>query len=253
MRPDVDYLSRLHDAVLPAMLELRSESDSRRLFTLVLFYSSLIEFTHCVVVLSRSHGHAGLSPVVRTMLETYVEFLNLAADDGYLRTIDAMDLRQGLSVIKVSGDQGPYSDALEGIDVDMEIERLESALLVLKAEGATPLDIKERFTRAGMREIYDLVYGILCADVHSNRSVVEQRHIYREGDALGINLYAEPSSNDMGMYCDITAGVLRESTCIIHGLFESPALAELMPLIDEVQVARISRLAVPNKRINPTR
>ena len=237
-----EYLSALHSECLASASGLRFEKTHPWHFLLVALYGSIIELAGCILILARSDGNAGLGAVLRAQLEVYVDLVNLADDRSYLECIEAADLKQLQSIYAAAADGNAWivgiteSPLFSGARVDVERQ-----LRALAEKGIRPLRIHEKFERAGVRELYDGVYAMLCTDAHSNRSALVSRHVEPLGDEdFRVSYYKPASEWDLLAFLDSSAGLLEDATERAYMTLECEVPAKLRARLDELAVVRDS-------------
>ena len=231
----VDKLARLHHACYDAASGLDSPLPDEQRFTLATMYARLLELAGAVVVLTRHDGQTALPSVARTMLEVYVDFINLSTDGGYMRFIEAADRRQAQSVLK--GLREPGIALLDALASDPEmgplVASLELSLAASTPQDTKPLSVKDRFETAGMHAAYALVYRQLCSDTHSSRSTLRGSHAERQGDRLEVMFYKEHSIEEVAVYTGLATEMLRESARGIYQQLDCPMPVELSQVLNE--------------------
>lgn len=79
----LECLKSSHDALLEAAKKFIFDKKHAWHRNLVALHGSLIELSSCLITLIENRGATGVPSVFRTLLETYVEFHNLADDKKY--------------------------------------------------------------------------------------------------------------------------------------------------------------------------
>lgn len=104
------------------------------------------------------------------------------------------------------------------VDLPGEKSTLEAEINKLKEQGHGPLDVSDRFSKAGLKNQYQSVYWVLCLHTHNNMSALEDRHIEKQGDAYKVVLFKEEDPKDLIRYFDTLSEVLIDSSTRIHRL-----------------------------------
>jgi len=238
-----EYLAVLTRDCLDAAKLFRFDQSHPWHFTVVALYGSIVELAGCIVVLSEHDGYTGLGSVLRTQLEAYVDFVNLVQDRSYGRHMDAADAKQLRTIYRraVESDN-PYLLGVREHEAfgDM-VKQLDEELQLLKVEGIESLGIEQRFSMAGMTDLYDGVYRVLCTDTHSNRSALLTRHLEQQADGnIKIAFYRSRSEEDLLPFLDSAAGILVDSTERVHEALElklPQQLVKRMRQLDEMRAA----------------
>lgn len=235
-----DYLSTLHSECLAAASGLRFDKTHPWHFLLVTLYGSLVELAGCVLILARSDGSAGLGAVLRAQLEVYVDLVNLADDRSYLEFIDAANLKQLQSIYSAAADGNAWIvEITESPLFSSTRDDVERQLKELDTKGIRPLRIHQKFERAGLSELYDGVYAMLCTDAHSNRSVLVARHVEPLGDEdFRVSYYKPASESELLAFMDSSAGLLQDASERAYKALECEVPAKLRARLNELAVVR---------------
>lgn len=235
-----DYLSALHSECLAGASGLRFDKTHPWHFLLVTLYGSIIELAGCILILARSNGNAGLGAVLRAELEVYVDLVNLANDRSYVEFIDAAALKQLQSIYAAAVDGNAWIVGItESPLFSSARDDVERQLRALAEKRIRPLRIRKKFERAGLRELYDGVYAMLCTDAHSNRSALVSRHVEPLGDEdFRVSYYKPPSQQDLLAFLDSAAGLLQDATERVYAALECELPARLRARLDELAVVR---------------
>ncbi len=225
----IDFLGWLHDLCLDLSKQLRFEKTHAFHFALVSLYGSLIELVGCILILMRNNGKLGVPPLFRTFLETCVEFHNLVRDPQYGYFMEANDAKEWLRVLKSAKDtKNPYLAAISTLpDLPEIITKKEQELQELKKQGYEPTDIRTRFKRANMPEEYQSIYNFVCAESHSNKRALINRHADMASSKFEIVYYKNDPDEMYLMYTDAAAGLLVAATLSIHENLNSDALDQV--------------------------
>jgi Family of unknown function (DUF5677) len=145
----------------------------------VALYLSLLELASAMLSLCQSNLHTALRPVFRTFLETFVAFRNLREfpEYGYSMQLAWQVSRKKLGQSANSGGNEFLNDLKECLKSSNNFEDPNLEIQRLKKLGAKDLKISERFEKAGMRDVYDSVYNLVCGDAHSSFESLLNRHI----------------------------------------------------------------------------
>ena len=164
-----EFVKRLHDECIRLSEHIVFDKKHARHLYSVALYGSLIELSGSLVVLiERKHG-TGVPAIFRLLLEAYVELRNLHENAKYGHHMQASYDKQWLKVLKEAKNKpNPYlKDISEIANLDNEIRKYEQELADLKDKGYQPLNVFERFQRAGMEDEYRSLYNFLSSDAHS--------------------------------------------------------------------------------------
>jgi Family of unknown function (DUF5677) len=159
--------------------------DPQQLYLLSYFCTG-IELAGACIALSQTTECIGIPILARSALEAYVDFNCLVADASYVECIEAAHDREWAKVFdEAVAAGGAYLGQL-GAEPTVRRERAAIAErdAVRQERGIRKLTAKERFTRAGVPELYYSVYNFLCAEAHNDARALIGRHI--KEDAQGV-------------------------------------------------------------------
>jgi hypothetical protein len=109
---------------------------------------------------------------------------------------------------------------------------------VLQQQGYRPLKIKERFDRAGMGEEYRSMYNFLSSDAHSNIRGLISRHAEMSESNFEVVYYRGEPIKTFLATIDSAAGLLVDASLALHRTYQSPVIAEIENLEQELVTAR---------------
>lgn len=190
MNPE-EYLALLYEECRGLTSELKLNKTHALHFALSTRLLTILEMSHAILVLLNAKCVNGVPPVLRTMLETYVDVQNLCSDPTYGYRLEATDLSHRLEMLKdIRDGANPY---LATIRDEPYFEDLSTATEERKRElqkrGYKRLRVKERFRQAGMIDAYNSIYNDLSAHAHSSPSAQIDRHLMITSDGFEVTLY----------------------------------------------------------------
>jgi hypothetical protein len=165
--------------------------------------------------------------ILRSLMEAYVDTLNVARDADYLNYLYVAQLDHDSTAYRRSKEpqaaENPYlrrfltycreSDA-PGDEIDRERQ-------ALKARGYDLLKIRQRFERASELDRYTSVYYLLCADSHHSLKALERRHLIFEKDGRpGIGLFKPERLGTLLAEADTVAGIVANAVAEVSRLLE---------------------------------
>ncbi|MEP6883956.1 MAG: DUF5677 domain-containing protein [Gammaproteobacteria bacterium] len=156
-----------------------------------MLYYTLIESVKSVVVLVENDCQAGVTAIIRSALDAFVDITNLSKHETYNRHLiaaDAANWKKWMEAASVPG-----NEFLLGLrtDPDFALNRKEIRKRFEEAaeQQAKKLDVEERFECAGLKREYKSLYGLLSAEAHNNISALTNRHMVSEGEQITVNLH----------------------------------------------------------------
>jgi hypothetical protein len=147
----------------------------------------------------------------------------------------AADARSWLKLFKEAATgENPYMDP-DHTDINPAEEQVKYQVLLdeLIADGYGPLNVFERFKRAGMGKEYRIVYAYLSSHGHNNLSYMINRHfnISEATETIVAMLHQTTHDDNQGIYYTTQAGMLLVAGGMIHKRQET-GLEELFEQID---------------------
>ncbi|MBI5966360.1 MAG: hypothetical protein HY882_00685 [Deltaproteobacteria bacterium] len=235
-----DFLKRLHDECIRFSEHIFFDKKHPRHLHLVALYGTLIELTGCLITLVDGKHRTGVPPIFRSILEAYVELKNLHEKAEYGYHMDASYREQWIKVLKESRNKpNPYLKAISEIDnLDNQIQEHEKALADLKKKNYTPLNVFQRFERAGMEDGYRSLYNFLSNDAHSNIRALVDRHLEMHETDFTVVFYKDEPLEDFLTYLDSVVGLLTDASMRIHRFFETGSIGEIEILSQELNEIR---------------
>lgn len=107
----------------------------------------------------------------------------------------------------------------------------------LRRNGIKELEVRERFDKAGLTDLYESVYPMLCQHSHNNLNVIEKRHLVETDGTVTVS-YFRPSEKEHNLLLiDTIAGVLVDSTAQVFSLLGIglDKLSKLTTKLDELR------------------
>lgn len=221
----LDFVERLHDECVEAARKLRFNKELNVDGTLMCLYATLIEHTGAIAILARTEKRASSMAVFRTLLEAYVDFKNLLEDKAYLDFIYAQHHKKWGQILRRSKEGNPYLLPIaRRADLDSAIAEHEAGLRRLKAKGIKPLRVDERFSKAGLREVYEAVYAHASGSAHNDLSSLIRRHITVGESDFGLAVYKPTTPVDFHTVLDSTARIVLGASQQVHSYLQSEAI-----------------------------
>lgn len=224
-----DFLKNLHDRAIVLSKDIKFDKKNSRQFILISLYGSLIELNGCFIVLVNKKMWTGIPPIFRSIIETYIELKNLYTTAEYFYHMQASYYEQWLKVLKEARDNpNPFLNEVTKMEkLDSQISFDEKGLESLKDKGYLPLNIYQRFEKAGMINEYRSIYNFLSNDAHSNIRALINRHHKTQDDDFDVVFYMDKPIDNFLAYINHAAGLLVDSTGMIHDIFNTGLVGEV--------------------------
>jgi Family of unknown function (DUF5677) len=157
-----------------------NSNDPHELFALTIYGHCLELFASVHVLFSENH-QAGSRAVLRQLIESYIDLVNLLKDsDGkYLAALQSADSRQWDKLVRASASGNSYVSGLDQAVVGTHLKRVPTQ----------PFKIFEKFSKAGERELYEGLYTYACLGTHNGLSVLSKRYIEFSDETLKLSYF----------------------------------------------------------------
>ncbi len=156
-----------------------------------MLYFEIIELAGSITLLRRYARVAGISIMMRSTLDAFVDLKLLLKDPDYWMTLEAADSVEWRKILQAAS--VPGNDYLASFRDDPHFPdyrvHMKKKYTEAKAANVTRLEMEEKFARAGMSSEYIGLYTVLSADVHNNTSHLKYRHSKLVGDEWVLQLY----------------------------------------------------------------
>jgi len=211
----VNQLNVIYQSIFSRTDRLIFNRDNAQHLYSVCMHGSILESSSACITLLRNKECNAIPPLLRNLLEEYVDLVNVGKDPDYLKRMQSSFLKEQSRVLKKaieSGDTNPYLEALSNTDgIKGHYAKVDDELSKLRESGFGELGIRDRFDRAGLVEMYESVYALLCQHSHNNLNILERRHLEEHNDKLRVSYFQPWSSDEMMPYIDTIAGVITGS------------------------------------------
>lgn len=182
------------------------------------FYSSITQYADAICSLIENNKLIAIPPIFRTLLEAYVEFLNLCKyKENYTDVLLSMSLWNKINKFEATfkEPENPFlKDTIENYeDIGAEIRNLK----MIKGRIDKNIEdfngdikqIKTRFELAGIKDAYTGIYSQLCEDSHNGLLRIEDRHLKKEGDEVSLTIQTNWTINNIAAHAITTIDILK--------------------------------------------
>ena len=232
----LDFVKRLHDECIHHSEHIVFDKKHSRHLYLVALYGTLIEMAGSLTTLIEWNQRTGVPTIYRSILEAYVELKNLHENSEYAYHMDASYHCQWIKVFKEAKKKpNPYLKSISVIEnLDENLQKSEQELTELKKKGYSPLNVFQRFERAGMVDEYRSLYNFLSNDAHSNIQALVSRHLEIHENDFTVVYYKDNPLGYFLKYLNPVAGFLTDASMRIHGFFKTGSIGEIERLRQEL-------------------
>jgi hypothetical protein len=188
-------------------------------------------------MLERSDSACGFI-LLRSLLEAYVDLLNIARDPAYAEFMLAAFLgqyRQLLKAVLEKGSKNPFLADIVGIygsKAADELERVQFQLKELESRQVKKLNIWQRFERADQLRYYEGPYAHLCLQSHNNLDVLVTRHLRFTDAGVEIRGFDLIEDKDALLISDATAKISADCVVAVKELLEGKPVSGLDQLME---------------------
>jgi hypothetical protein len=202
---NINKLQELYDEVEKLTGTVRFDKTNSQHFMAILLHSSIVELASSCIVLLETERYTAVSVLVRSILEAFVDLVNVIKDPNYHNVIHANFLKKKgeyfESIIKWNANNPDAQITVPPLNFDQELRESKDELKKLKILGFEPNSIKKRFEVAGMTHQYIKRYAELCHASHNSLSILEARHCEEaQGDDFSITLFKKIPDREVGFY-----------------------------------------------------
>lgn len=223
-----DGFIQLYDSSYKRIQDIKFDKSDNVDNTLVSLYATVIEQTGSAVILIQQGYYGGIEAILRSVLEAYIDIVNLTNNKGYL---DQLLLEFYESQKKVGDQVAKGNRWLVGIDPAVAAKRHGEWVKKyddLHKTAKPHLNKFQRFEVAKEEETYRAIYKTLCDEAHNNITALTSRHLREKSDGdIEIVVFAEPEAEHADMVYDTWANILQHANIVMHTHYQSPALDDI--------------------------
>lgn len=193
-----DVLSRAYDDTHRRIGYIHFDTSDFRSTAIIALHASIIELTSSAITLLKSGRTVGVNIIVRSMLDAYVDLINLITDPEYLDRMRANYHAEWLKPLRAGlASDDPHLTAFKDESFHDAIAHHQAEDAALRARGIRPIKARERFDKAGMGSTYPTVYNSLSADSHNNIRALIARHIRIDNGEVEVVIFRSTDENEI--------------------------------------------------------
>lgn len=217
-----DLLTRAYDDTCRRIVNIEFDKTDFRSTAIVALHASIIELTGSAITLLQSGRAVGVNIILRSMLDAYVDLINLLADPAYLDQMRANYHAEWLKPLKagLAGDD-PLLKAFMDENFLKAVKYHSTEDAALKARGIRPMKTLERFSKAGMGSAYPTVYNSLSAETHNNIRALIARHIRVDDEVMEVVIFRSTDESEMAPTLYSLTDMYLHSGIMVHAQFGS--------------------------------
>ena len=234
------FLKRAHDDMQPLSTQFRFDKEHPLHRNLVALYGSIIELTGAIIHLVDRRLITGVSVLLRSILEAYVDIVNLTEKATYGYALELGHMKEWLKILHEAktGKNEDLAAIHEAPTLDATIADWTRKKLALEKKGYHALKVEKKFQLAGMEKEYRSQYNLLCCDAHNNLRALVDRHIEFGNEGFEVVYYKAYTLEDSVIHIGTNAELLIRASQKIHEFFNSPAAEAIAVYRRELDVLR---------------
>ncbi|MFN7096295.1 MAG: DUF5677 domain-containing protein [Gammaproteobacteria bacterium] len=232
------FLEELHDDFQPLTKKLKFDTKREPHLAIMTLYGTVLELIGSCIFLLRNKKYIGISILLRSILEAYVDLINLMEDENYFHYLHASFLQETLKFINsAKKENNPQIEALLA-NWEGELEKREGILTSLSTRGFKPLKNCDKFEKAGLEKLYITIYNHLCCESHNNLISLTKRHVKQNENKTEIIFYKTSELHDSIIYIEFMINIFLDTTEKLHMFLGGSDISVL--LIYKEKLAKIA-------------
>ncbi len=242
---------KLYDFLTSSILEctelsrvLKFDKTHKWHVNLISLYGSMLELANSICVLVQGDSPIGIPILLRSIIEAFTDFNNLAETRTYGYHMDASNVKEWIKILEVAKQgENPYLAEISKLpNIDEILSDFKTQLEELKGKGYSPLNNFQKFEKSNLSNEYRSIYNFLCCDSHNNIRSLISRHadITDDKSDYQLQFFAPVDLDTISDYIDSCIGILINSTILIHTALESSVIIEAKELA--VKLSEIRKL-----------
>lgn len=222
-------LHELHSDAIEMSRKLLFDKTHPQHLHVIALYGSILEFSSSIILLTKDGPKTALPIILRSLLEAYVDMLNLCADPKYGYALEVGAEKSWLKFLREAGvGQNPYLEKVSATsNLQDNIKQHEQRLAAMKEKGGAALRIEDKFKRAGLMHEYTTIYAELCSHSHNALQALRGRHIEETESNYEIVFYRLASLDEVEHYLGIACMLLLKATERVHIFLGNPCVGKL--------------------------
>lgn len=204
---------------------------------IITLYASLLEYMNTARVLMTKRISAGDDAIFRSFLEGFVDLKNLISDPDYHKSL-LLEFHIAWAKVHKAAKAGNEFFSKIATDVDQAENEIEHDRIIaeLRAAGIRKLQVRDKFTKAGLEQEYNAIYAFSSREVHNSFGALMRRHVSEndEGVTLRLNNW---SAGRAELRMDAYAAFLIDATNMLGEKFGKNT-DELAPLAERLLALR---------------
>lgn len=240
-----DLLNRLKN-VLGEAIEvvslIRFNRDNPQHLYMVCLHGTVLEMANGCLSLYKTKNSTAVPVLLRAQLEAYVDLRNLSDSVDYLKFMNVAYLHEKKKMLGNAIERGKHNAYLETLanceGLRANYYKVRAEIAESRGKGFKKLEVWERFEKAGLTDLYDAVYPVLCQHSHNNLNILEKRHLMEVDGTVKVSYFQTVEKEEnLLFFVDTIAGVLADSTGQVFSVLgiDSERLSKLKTRLEELR------------------
>lgn len=172
-------MCQLHQEAIQLAATLKFDKSHPWHRNLVSLFGSMIELLGSTCILIQEEAHIAIPILLRSYIEAYLDYVNLASDKTYGFHMDAAEAKEWIKLLgEAKFGENPFLTNIASYEeIAVALAQQQLKLCQLKRDGYNPLSQEDKFIKAKLSPLYRSVYNSLCCDSHNNIRSLVSRHI----------------------------------------------------------------------------
>lgn len=214
------FLGKLVDELIGLSQQLEFNNQYAIDLRCAMNYATLVELSHSVHTMLSNDAPTGIRILMRSALEAYVDLINLLNDPEYFANLEAQNHKEWLRLFKAADGGNEFVKAMaEHPKFREQYDLARKQLAKLQEDGKHPLRIDQKFNLAGLEEVYQSVYVMMCSEAHNNQTGLVSRHVDIVDGNVELHFRKEEEINHHVSVLDSLSGLLVNASNAIHAKY----------------------------------
>ena len=237
----IKNLSEIIDLSAKSILNQKSINSNASDLYVASFCSSIIQYSNAIVSLIKTDNLIAIPPILRSILEAYVELLNLCKYENYPYVLTSNHLKQKIKKLQVTFEEpdNPFLQyTIENYgNIGNKIKEYRKQKSIVDQQISNfDIDItqiKNRFELAGIKDAYAGIYSQLCEDTHNEILRVESRHLIQNENSTKFSVSTNWDLEKVSNHILTAVDILKSSLINTFHYLDFKSLDDFLPEIEK--------------------
>lgn len=197
--------------------QITSDFSDFQVQIIVGLYASCVDLSQSVEFLAQNDKFNEAQIIMRSLLEHFVELKTACEDPEHLKNIQQRHASKIVKTLKHAGEQNPFFEGFaEKLDLDSETAQWSEISADIKGLGGKEEQLRRRFDKAGMLDVYKSVYANLSDLVHPTFAGIIRKYLERDEETKKVHFnFPNPATEGTKVLVySYTAELMSEATVI---------------------------------------